>query len=143
MSVHNLFSRAELNVAGLDDSRVCVEPDSADSDEDMRLGRPADTKQYRRQARRRQRRLREWAAAPDSCANLLIWTCIVSHLMQLHYFLFKCGTLHGRDANGLSALFNLCNMRKSRAVMLLRTIERSFQGKKNIHSHRGGRFCQG
>ena len=123
MSVHNLFSRAELIVAGLDDAKQPAEPDS-DSDPDTRVGAPADNKEHRRQARRRERRLREWAAAEDSCACLLIWTCVVSHLMTLHYYLFKCGALHGRDANGLSALFNLCSMKKSKAVELLRTMER-------------------
>ena len=88
ISLHNLYPRSELLLAGEDLDQE-GESDGSEEEGNRRVGAPQTEKEHRQQQRRRHRKMRQWLANPVTKHVLAVWLCVATPLMRLNYSLFK------------------------------------------------------
>ena len=127
LSIHNLFPRAALLIIGAA-ARAFVDFGS-ELEQDVH---GADT-DYRRQEGRRRRKMHQFLASPNLSQRLALWLSFADPVMHIHHWLFKIGSIHGADEDGLSALQRCCQLQRSLPVQTMSQLSMCFDVTSENH----------
>jgi len=120
--IHDLLPRAEQRVNGAAVRTIEKEAAAHADDDDG----PGDCAAYRRENNRRAVKMMRFFGDPMAKIRIMLWTCVASPLMTIHYTLFARGTLYGWEKTGESALMELCRLPSAIAMKVLSSVGCAF-----------------